>query len=149
MAKITDLQRWICFFSEKNRMPYKHRASDSGFDIYAHEVFTINPWQKKTITTNMAIQVKRGESALLTVRASYAQRGLIQLAPHIDHGYLGPLHAVLVNLSSEPIVVNIADRYLQFTIHKIVHVNVLTEIHKDKFEKLVLKMQRGYETGLQ
>ena len=53
MTKLADLQRWVCFFSEKNKMPYKHRASDSGFDIHAHEGFTLGPWEKKTICTNL------------------------------------------------------------------------------------------------
>lgn len=92
-------------------------------DIRANvpEPVTIQPMQRVLIPTGLYIQLPEGFEAQMRPRSGLALKHgitLLNTPGTIDADYRGEIGVILVNLSSEPFVVNDGERICQMVINR-------------------------------
>ena len=102
-------------------LPQYATAQSAGMDLRANlsEPVTLSPMQRALIPTGLFIALPEGYEAQVRPRSGLAlKRGITVLnAPGtIDADYRGEVGVVLINLSSEPFVVNDGERIAQMVI---------------------------------
>lgn len=95
----------------------------AGMDIRANvpEPVTIQPMQRVLIPTGLYIQLPEGFEAQMRPRSGLALKHgitLLNTPGTIDADYRGEIGVILVNLSSEPFVVNDGERICQMVINR-------------------------------
>lgn len=109
----------------KSRHPLPEYATplSAGMDIRANlaESITLNPLERKLIPTGLFIELPAGYEAQIRPRSGLAaKKGITVLnSPGtIDADYRGEICVILVNLSSEPFVVEDGERICQMVVAK-------------------------------
>ena len=102
-------------------LPQYATVQSAGMDLRANlsEPITLNPMQRALVPTGLYIALPKGYEAQVRPRSGLAlKRGITVLnAPGtIDADYRGEVGVVLINLSSEPFVVNDGERIAQMVI---------------------------------
>jgi dUTP pyrophosphatase len=101
---------------------YAHEG-DAGLDLSANERVTLKPFERKLVSTGIAIAIPDGYAGLVIPRSGLAIKHGISIvnAPGlIDSGYRGELKVILVNLDpSEQFDIEIGDRIAQLMLVKI------------------------------
>ena len=96
---------------------------DAGLDLSAAESCTLKPFERKAISTKLAIAIPDGYAGLVIPRSGLALKHGISIvnAPGlIDSGYRGELKVILINLDpNEPFAIEVGDRIAQLMIVKI------------------------------
>lgn len=91
-----------------------HPGEDLGYDIFAAESVTFQPWSAVIVPTGIAVAItdKGGKAmgALLRDKSSLAARRLIVTAGVIDAGYRGEIKVVMENLSDQPQEIRAGDK---------------------------------------
>ena len=91
-----------------------HPGEDLGYDIFAAESVTFQPWSAVIVPTGIAVAItdKGGKAmgALLRDKSSLAARRLIVTAGVIDAGYRGEIKVVMENLSDQPQEIQAGDK---------------------------------------
>ena len=112
-------------------LPAYQTEGAAGMDVSAciEEDITLNPMERKLISTGFAIAVPDGYAAYLYARSGLASKKGITL-PNcvgvIDSDYRGEVKVALVNLSDEPFVIKNGDRIAQMVISPVIQV-ILSE----------------------
>lgn len=81
-----------------------------GYDLFSTETVTLNPMERRAVSTGIAIEIPRGFYGRIAPRSGLAvKNGIDVLAGTIDSGYKGEVKVVLINLnvSFEEIVRNL------------------------------------------
>lgn len=102
-------------------MPAYATALSAGMDIRANlsEPVVIKPLERKLIPTGLYIALPEGYEAQMRPRSGLALKHgitLLNTPGTIDADYRGEIGVILVNLSSEPFVVNDGERICQMVI---------------------------------
>jgi dUTP pyrophosphatase len=88
-------------------MPSKSYKGDAGFDVYNngnHEF--IKPGCRSLIILGFAMEIASGWVALIQEKSGMAlSQGILTIGNVIDSNYRGEVHAILVNLSDELVVI--------------------------------------------
>jgi dUTP pyrophosphatase len=91
-----------------------HPGEDLGYDIFAAESVTFQPWSAVIVPTGISVAItdKDGKAmgALLRDKSSLAARRLIVTAGVIDAGYRGEIKVVMENLSDQPQEIRAGDK---------------------------------------
>jgi dUTP pyrophosphatase len=98
------------------RPPARTREGDAGYDLRCLEAFTLQPGERATIGTGVAIALPAGIAGLVTPRSGLAARHGISVVNGpglVDPNYRGELRVVLVNLGDEPFEAAAGDRIAQ------------------------------------
>ena len=121
-------------------MPAYATAGSSGMDIRANlaEPVTLQPMQRLLTPTGLFIELPVGFEAQIRPRSGLAiQHGItcLNTPGTIDADYRGEIKIILINLSTEPHVIQPGDRIAQMVIQKIeqanwVEVEVLNETER-------------------
>lgn len=113
--------------SDSAVLPAYQTEGAAGMDVSAciEEDVTLNPMERKLISTGFAIAVPDGYAAYLYARSGLASKKGITL-PNcvgvIDSDYRGEVKVALVNLSDEPFVIKNGDRIAQMVISPVIQV---------------------------
>ena len=121
-------------------LPQYATASSAGMDIRASlsEPATLQPLERKLIPTGLYISLPEGYEAQLRPRSGLAIKHGITLLNSpgtIDADYRGEIGVILVNLSSEPFVINDGERICQMIIASHAQVEWQLEESLDKTER--------------
>ena len=80
--------------------PSKNTSTDAGYDLYSTDSCSINPLERKLISTGIKIQIPEGYYGRVAPRSGLAvKKGLDVMAGVIDSGYRGELKVLLVNIT--------------------------------------------------
>lgn len=104
-----------------HQLPAYATALSAGMDIRANlsEPVIIKPLERKLIPTGLYIALPEGYEAQMRPRSGLALKHgitLLNTPGTIDADYRGEIGVILVNLSSEPFVVNDGERICQMVI---------------------------------
>jgi len=107
------------------KVPSKAHADDAGIDVYANEQRTLQPGERYTFSTGIAVEFPPGYVALFRDRSSLGAQGIHSLAGVIDANYRGQWKVVLLNTGSEPYTVLKGDKIVQCVFQKYEHVDIV------------------------
>lgn len=107
----------------RHQLPAYATEMAAGMDIRANvtEPVTIQPMQRVLIPTGLYIQLPEGFEAQMRPRSGLALKHgitLLNTPGTIDADYRGEIGVILINLSSEPFVVNDGERICQMVINR-------------------------------
>jgi dUTP pyrophosphatase len=113
------------------RPPAQAHEGDAGYDLHAAEAVTIDPGERASVGTGIAVAIPEGQAGLVIPRSGLAARHGISVvnAPGlIDAGYRGELRVLLLNTDrTEPFTVEPGDRIAQLVLVR-VETEVLEEV---------------------
>ena len=102
-------------------LPSYQTAGAAGADLHAAvaEPVTLAPGERRLIPTGLVLAIPHGYEAQVRPRSGLALRhgiGMVNTPGTIDSDYRGPVGVILVNLGSEPFVVEPLARIAQMVI---------------------------------
>lgn len=104
-------------------LPTRAYPGDAGLDLYALEAVQLDPGERASIRTGIAVEIPKGQAGMVLPRSGLAARNGIALvnAPGlIDAGYRGELRVLLLNTDREaPFSVAPGDRIAQLLLVKV------------------------------
>jgi dUTP pyrophosphatase len=106
--------------SPEARPPERAHEHDAGYDLRAAEAARLQPGERTSVGTGIAVAIPEGHAGLVLPRSGLAARHGIALtnAPGlIDAGYRGEVRVLLLNTDSrEPFEVAPGDRIAQLVV---------------------------------
>ena len=104
-------------------MPTRAHPGDAGVDLYAAEAITIEPGERRSVGTGVAVALPPGTAGLVVPRSGLAARhgiALVNAPGVIDAGYRGELRVLLLNTDrAEPFAVAPGDRIAQLLVVRV------------------------------
>jgi dUTP pyrophosphatase len=100
-------------------LPEHAHSGDGGTDLLARHGVELEPGDRALIPTGIAVAIPPGYAGLVTPRSGLAaRRGVTVLnGPGlVDSGYRGEIKVTLINLGSEPVVIERGDRIAQLVV---------------------------------
>ncbi len=85
-------------------LPTRAHPGDAGLDLYALEPATLEPGQRASVGTGIAVEIPPGQAGLVLPRSGLAARhgiALVNAPGLIDAGYRGELRVLLLNTDRE------------------------------------------------
>jgi dUTP pyrophosphatase len=85
---------------EDARLPSRAHEGDAGLDLYAADAVTIEPGDRATVATGIAVEIPAGFAGLVLPRSGLAARhgiALVNAPGLIDSGYRGEVRVLLLN----------------------------------------------------
>jgi dUTP pyrophosphatase len=82
------------------RLPTRAYADDAGLDLYALEAVTLDPGERDSVRTGLAVEIPAGQAGLVLPRSGLAARhgiALVNAPGLIDSGYRGEIRVLLLN----------------------------------------------------
>jgi dUTP pyrophosphatase len=105
------------------RPPTQAHEGDAGYDLHAAEAVTIDPGERASVGTGIAVAIPDGQAGLVIPRSGLAARHGISVvnAPGlIDSGYRGELCVLLLNTDrGQPFTVEPGDRIAQLVLVRV------------------------------
>ncbi|HEY3729448.1 MAG TPA: dUTP diphosphatase [Solirubrobacteraceae bacterium] len=105
------------------KLPTRAHPDDAGLDLYALESAALEPGERASVATGIAVEIPPGQAGLVLPRSGLAARHGISLvnAPGlIDAGYRGELRVLLLNTDRQArFDLNAGDRIAQLVLVKI------------------------------
>lgn len=93
---------------------------DAGMDLYACETVVLEPNQKTTVKTGIAMAIPKGHVALVWDKSGIASKHhLHTLAGVIDENYRGELGVVIGNFGSVPYTIEKGKKFAQLLIQPV------------------------------
>ena len=99
--------------------PKRAHPDDAGLDLHARNPLELDPGQRSTVDTGVALAIPPGYAGLLLPRSGLASRygiGVVNGPGLIDAGYRGEIRVVLVNLGERRVSIARGDRIAQLLI---------------------------------
>jgi dUTP pyrophosphatase len=107
-------------------LPSYAHPGDAGMDIYANETVTVKPGQAIKIKTGIAMEIPDGYVGLMWDKSGVAfNHKLKTLSGVIDSGYRGESLVSLINLGTEPYIVEKGHKIVQMLIQKVERVKII------------------------
>ena len=102
-------------------LPAYETFSSAGMDVRAavKEPVTLAPMERRLIPTGLRVQLPHGYEMQLRPRSGLALRhgiSLVNTPGTVDADYRGEIGVILINLGSEPFVVNPGERICQMVV---------------------------------
>ena len=82
------------------QLPTRAYPGDAGLDLYALEDAVLEPGERASVRTGIAVEIPDGEAGLVLPRSGLATRhgiALVNAPGLIDAGYRGEIHVLLLN----------------------------------------------------
>ncbi|WAL41053.1 MULTISPECIES: dUTP diphosphatase [Brevibacterium] len=106
-------------------LPAYGRAGDAGADLCSGEDFVLQPFERRTVPTGVAIALPAGYAGFVHPRSGLASRHgvtLVNAPGTIDAGYRGEIRVPLINLDPhEPAAISRGDRIAQLVVQPVAH----------------------------
>ena len=106
--------------TEAATLPVRAHDEDAGLDLYAAEAARLEPGERASVGTGLAVEIPDGHAGLVLPRSGLAVRhgvALVNAPGLIDSGYRGELRVLLLNTDrAEPFEVASGDRIAQLLI---------------------------------
>ena len=109
--------------SDQATLPTRAHPGDAGLDLYAAEAMRIEPGERRSVGTGVAVALQPGTAGLVVPRSGLAARhgiALVNAPGVIDAGYRGELRVLLLNTDgAEPFAVSPGDRVAQLLVVRV------------------------------
>jgi len=82
------------------KLPTRAYPGDAGLDLYALEDYSLEPGERASVRTGIAVEIPPGQAGLVLPRSGLAARhgiALVNAPGLIDSGYRGELKVLLLN----------------------------------------------------
>jgi len=101
--------------------PRQHSSGAAGFDLTAaiHEEFVLRSLERIAVPTGIALEIPAGYEGQVRPRSGRALAeglALVNAPGTIDADYRGEVKVILINLGSEPLMIQPGDRIAQLVI---------------------------------
>jgi dUTP pyrophosphatase len=110
-------------------LPSRAHDGDAGLDLYAAEAATIEPGDRATVATGIAVEIPAGFTGLVLPRSGLAARhgiALVNAPGLIDSGYRGEIRVLLLNTDRrDRFEVSPGDRIAQLVLTRVADVEPL------------------------
>lgn len=100
------------------KMPYRGRATDAGYDLYAAEAACIPPGRAKMVRTGIIIAAPPGYYYTIEGRSSLWMKGIFPNRGIIDATYCGQVVVSLVNVTDSEFKIQCHDRIAQIILQR-------------------------------
>lgn len=101
-------------------LPTRAHDGDAGLDLYALEGAVLEPGDRASVATGIAVEIPAGHAGLVLPRSGLALRhgiALVNAPGLIDAGYRGELRVLLLNTDrSRPFQISAGDRIAQLLV---------------------------------
>jgi dUTP pyrophosphatase len=105
------------------RIPTRAYEQDAGLDLYALEPARLEPGERASVRTGIAVEIPEGQAGMVLPRSGLATRhgiALVNAPGLIDAGYRGELTVLLLNTDvRSPFTVSEGDRIAQLVLVRI------------------------------
>jgi dUTP pyrophosphatase len=94
---------------------YAHEG-DSGADLFSTIDYVLQPMERKAIPTGVSAEIPKGFELQVRPKSGLALKNgitVLNTPGTIDFGYRGEIHAILINLGSEPYSIKIGQKVAQ------------------------------------
>ena len=94
------MELYVRLLSDAARLPGRAHEGDAGLDLHASEAAVLEPGERASVGTGIAIEVPPGHAGLVLPRSGLAARNGIALVNSpglIDSGYRGEVRILLIN----------------------------------------------------
>jgi len=123
-----------------NELPKFATTSSAGMDLRANvkEAIEIKPMERVLVPTGLHIQLQEGTEAQIRPRSGLALKHgitVLNTPGTLDADYIGEIKVMLINLGSEPFVVNNGDRICQMVVAKYEKVELIEVEQLDETER--------------
>jgi dUTP pyrophosphatase len=121
---------------ERATLPRRAYQGDAGLDLHALEPAVLEPGERASVRTGIAVEIPDGLAGLVLPRSGLANRhgiALVNAPGLIDSGYRGEVRVLLLNTDREhPYEIATGDRIAQLLLvryeaHDVVEVDELSE----------------------
>ncbi len=106
--------------SDNAKLPARASSGDAGLDLYATEAARLEPGERASVGTGIAVEIPEGHAGLVLPRSGWAARhgiALVNAPGLIDAGYRGEVRVLLLNTDrTEPFEVAEGDRVAQLLV---------------------------------
>tara|TARA_Y100000310_G_scaffold336387_1_gene420773 strand:+ start:2652 stop:3122 length:471 start_codon:yes stop_codon:yes gene_type:complete len=86
----------------EGKEPFRANDSDAGYDLCSTEYVTLEPFQRRLISTGINVEIPEGFYGRVAPRSGLAcKKGIDVMAGVIDSGYRGEVKVLLINLNFE------------------------------------------------
>ena len=120
-------------------LPSYAYAGDAGLDLHASEDVVLQPFERRLISTGLAIAIPEGYAGFVQPRSGMALKKGLSMANTpglIDSHYRGELKVVAVNLDAqEPIEIQKGERIAQLVIQKVPVVDLVEVEELDETDR--------------
>lgn len=110
-------------------IPTRAHPGDAGLDLYARVDVTLEPGERATVPTGVAIALPDGYAAFVHPRSGLAARhgiGVVNGPGTIDAGYRGEIAVILINLDPRDSVhLSRGDRIAQLVVQQVPEVSLI------------------------
>jgi dUTP pyrophosphatase len=105
------------------RLPTRAYPGDAGLDLYALEDGALDPGQRASVRTGIAVEIPEGEAGLVLPRSGLAARhgiALVNAPGLIDAGYRGEILVLVLNTDRDAsFMIAAGDRIAQLVLVKV------------------------------
>ncbi len=107
----------VMLLSKDAGVPEKAYFGDAGFDLFAPEQVIIAPFTRKRIGLQIAIEFMPHYMGLIQEKSGLANlTGVFTIGNIIDSGYRGEIHVIIVNNSSNKVVIKQGQKIAQLVL---------------------------------
>lgn len=106
-------------------LPIYAHAGDAGADIYSTETCTLQPLERKAISTGISVEIPPHYEIQVRPKSGLALKHgitVLNTPGTIDSGYRGEIKVILVNLGSEPYTVQQGQKIAQLVCSEVTKV---------------------------
>ena len=109
--------------SETARAPEQAHEQDAGYDLFASEASRLEPGERASVGTGVAVAIPEGHAGLVLPRSGLAARhgiALVNAPGLIDAGYRGEVRILLLNTDQEQAFeIDAGDRIAQLLVTRV------------------------------
>ena len=122
--------------NENATLPKYAKPGDAGMDFYSNEETTIQPNERKLISTGIAMAIPSGYVGLIWDKSGIATKhGIKTMAGVVDSGYRGEVKILVHNLSDNPHTIEKNTKVAQMLIQPIEQREVVEVTELDQTER--------------
>lgn len=130
---------------EDAKLPLYGRKGDAGLDLFSCVDLILGIREVKPVPTGIKVAIPLGHVGLIWDKSGISLKGIHRLAGVVDAGYRGEVYVVMVNLGSEPYIINRGMKIAQLLIQPVEEVKVVETNNLDE----TLRGESGFgSTGL-
>ena len=101
----------------QTKLPLRAHEGDAGYDLSCFEGFELKPLERKLVKTGIKLAIPKNFYGRVAPRSGLAVKfGIDVMAGVVDSSYRGEIGVVLVNLTSEPVFFEKAEKIAQLII---------------------------------
>jgi len=108
---------------ERALLPTRAYPGDAGLDLYALDDAVLEPGERASVRTGIAVEIPEGQAGLVLPRSGLAARhgiALVNAPGLIDSGYRGEVQVLLLNTDRRaPVTIAAGDRIAQLVLVRV------------------------------